>query len=245
MSASKPKSPRIALFISSLQCGGAERVVVNLLQAAVEQGLPVDLLLARAEGPLLAEVPAAVRVVELGVQKLQHGIPRLARYLRRERPYGVVSHITHANVAMLLARMLACTDTRTVVVEHSNLSATLAGGVVRPRVVRLARSLYPRASAIVGVSSGVARDVERHLALEPRSVRPIFNPVVNDRLLTLAAAPCAEAWLPGGAGPLLLTAGRLEPQKDYATLLRALALVAQVAPGETRDPWRGIPARGA
>ena len=96
------RSRRIALFISTLGCGGAERAVVNLLRAGADLGIPLDLLLARAEGPLLAEVPPEVRVIEFKVGKLQHAIPKLARYLRRERPQGVLSQLTQANVTLLI-----------------------------------------------------------------------------------------------------------------------------------------------
>jgi hypothetical protein len=43
----------IAFFLPSLCGGGAERVIVNLAQGITDRGLPVDLVLAAAEGPLL------------------------------------------------------------------------------------------------------------------------------------------------------------------------------------------------
>ncbi len=219
-------SRRLAMFVSTLQCGGAERVVVNLLRAADARGIPLDLVLARAEGPLLAEVPASVRIVELGVQKLQQGILGLARYLRRERPAAIVSHLTQANVALLIARLIARTDARVAVVEHSNLTANLAAGLVRPRVALLARRLYRGADAVIAVSTGAARDVEQQLELPAGSVRPIFNPVVDERLTKLAAAAC-DPWPWHDDCPVLLAVGRLAPEKDYPNLLTAFAQVRQ------------------
>ncbi|HTU26089.1 MAG TPA: glycosyltransferase, partial [Pirellulales bacterium] len=163
----------LALFISQLGCGGAERVAVNLLRAATDRGIPIDLLLARAEGPLLAEVPREVRVIDLGVARLQRAIPKIALYLRRERPRAVISHITHANLVCLIARLLACTRTPLVAVEHNTFSAMRAAGGVRPRVERLARLLYPWADHLVGVSGGVSRDVADCLGLPAAQVRTI------------------------------------------------------------------------
>jgi glycosyltransferase involved in cell wall biosynthesis len=223
-------SKRLALFISTLNCGGAERVTVNLLRAATDRGLLVDLILARSEGGFLADVPSSVRVVDLGAAKLQHGIPRLARYLRRERPHGVISHVTQANVAILLARMLARVESKVVAVEHINMSQWIASGGIRPRVKSLASWLYPRADAIVGVSHGVARDVERCLGLPPGRVRAIYNPIVDDRLTQRAAGPSPHRWFTDGPVPTLVSVGRLFPQKDYPTLLRAISLVRQARP---------------
>ncbi len=223
-------SKRLAVFISTLNCGGAERVTVNLLRAAVERGLNFDLVLARAEGVFLSSVPPEVRVIELGVAKLQHGIPGLARYLRRERPQGIASMLTQANVTLLIARMLACVDTRVAVVEQSNLSEWIACGGIRPRIRRLARWLYPRADAIVGVSDGVCRDVERCFALPTGRVRTIYNPIVDATLSERAAAASPHPWLDSSEVPVLINVGRLHPQKDQATLLEAIRQVRQVRP---------------
>ena len=239
---------RLAFFISQLGCGGAERITINLLRAAADAGLPIDLLLARAEGPLLAEVPPDVRIINLQAARLQHAVPKIALYLRRERPRGVISHITHANLVCLIARTLAGTKTPLVAVEHNHFSAMRAAGGVRPRVERLARWLYPRADHIVGVSDGVARDVEQCLGLPPHRVRTIYNPIVDARLLARAQDPCPHPWLAGGDQPVLLTVGRLAPQKDHATLLRALAIVRRtradrIAPSRTRPGGRRRSAR--
>ena len=44
-------------------------------------------------------------------------------------------------------------------------------------------------------------------------------------MLARAEEPCPHPWLTGGDRPVLLTVGRLAPQKDHATLLRAFAIV--------------------
>ncbi|WP_287261727.1 glycosyltransferase [Methanothrix sp.] len=61
---------KISLFLPSLRGGGAERVMVNLARGFAERGLQVDLVLARAEGPYLSEVPESVRVVDLGSKRV-------------------------------------------------------------------------------------------------------------------------------------------------------------------------------
>jgi glycosyltransferase involved in cell wall biosynthesis len=228
--ASENPSRRIAFFISTLRCGGAERAVLNLVRAAAELGIPLDLLLGRAEGPFLSEVPSEVRIIDFKARKLQHTIPKLARYLRQERPHGVVSQITQANVALLIARKLARSQTRAVVVEVSSLSANTAAGVLRPRVRMMARWTYPAAGHVVGVSCGVARDVERCLGLKQNRVRVIYNPVVDSHLLAGADQPSPHPWLNERDRPVLLTVGRLGPEKDQATLLRAFAILRKTRP---------------
>uniref|UniRef100_A0ACD5GMK6 Uncharacterized protein n=1 Tax=Desertifilum tharense IPPAS B-1220 TaxID=1781255 RepID=A0ACD5GMK6_9CYAN len=49
MNPEQPKT-RIALFMSALDGGGAERIMLYLARGFVEAGLEVDLVLAKAEG---------------------------------------------------------------------------------------------------------------------------------------------------------------------------------------------------
>ena len=55
---------KLSLFLGSLRFGGAERVMVNLVRGFAEKGHKVDLVLAKAEGPYLSQVPENVRIAE-------------------------------------------------------------------------------------------------------------------------------------------------------------------------------------
>ena len=57
--------PHIALFLPSLEGGGAERAFVDLANQFVDLGVRVDLVLVRAKGPYLSEVRSEVLVVDL------------------------------------------------------------------------------------------------------------------------------------------------------------------------------------
>ena len=59
------EATRIALLLPDLTGGGVERTAVSLAQGFLERGLEVDLVLCRVRGPLLAEVPPAVRLMPL------------------------------------------------------------------------------------------------------------------------------------------------------------------------------------
>ena len=95
---------RVAIFMPSLHDGGAERTMLNLSQAVAARGYPVDLLLARAEGPHLKAIPDTVRLVDLKAARVLASLPALARYLRRERPAVMLSVMNHANIVALWAR---------------------------------------------------------------------------------------------------------------------------------------------
>lgn len=222
-------TPRhLALLLPELEAGGAQRIMLLLAREFAARGHRVDLVLLRAAGPLLAEVPPGVRIVDLGADTcgagalgfLASSVRRLAAWLRRERPDTLLSTITGANLAAVLARELAGVKARLVLRE--------AGSILNIRSrVRLAamRHLYPRADHVIALSPVMAEHFVTRINVPPQRVSCIANPVDLPRLASLARAPLQHPWFDDRTRPVIVSAGRLIPEKDYATLLQAFALV--------------------
>jgi len=215
----------IAFFLPTLHGGGAERVVVNLLKGMLSQNIPLDLVLATAEGPYLNQVPDGVRVINLAAGRVIKAILPLSKYLRQNQPLALLSHLNHANVVALLAGKLARTETRLVVVEHNTMSSDKSKLIRAKLVPPLMKWLYPSADAIVGVSTGVSRDLELQLGLPEGKVTTIYNSVVDDELIAKSKAELNHPWFQYGGVPVFLAVGRLTQQKDFSTLLEAFALL--------------------
>ncbi len=118
--------------------------MVNLARGFSEKGLEVDLVLAKAEGPYLSEVPAGVRVIDLHSSRVLASLPGLVRYLRRERPQAILSTLDHANI-VALCRKLARVPNRLVVRVATNLSQSASNtSSARGRLMpRLIHKFYP------------------------------------------------------------------------------------------------------
>ena len=222
---SRPR--RLAVLISFSGEGGVERMVLNLIDGIAARGVLIDLLAIRADSAHLGSLPEGVRLLDLGVRHSGLAIVPLARYLRRERPDALLAAKDRAIRAAVLARRLAGWRGRLVGRLGTNLSAALEGRSAAARWLRTApmRLLYRGVDRIVAVSEGVAEDTRRITALPAARVTVVRNPVVTPRLAELAAAPCPHPWLEQSAVPVILAAGRLTEQKDFATLLRAFARV--------------------
>jgi len=251
-------SPHLAIFLPSLAGGGVARMMLQLAEALAGRGHRVELVLCRAEGPYLAQVPEAVKVTELRPHRAWRGrlqalradlgglgalllpvllaakpaptlpyLPSLVAYLRSRRPDALLAAKTPANLVALWARRLAGVPTRVVVSERTSLSHAATRmrkwrwRYVLPAVCRA----YSWADAIVAVSQGVAEDLSRCAGIARDRIVTIYNPVVRSEILEKARAPLAHPWFATGAPPVVLGAGRLVPQKDFATLLRAFARI--------------------
>ena len=214
----------IAIFLPSLRGGGAERSMVDLATALTAHGVPVDLVLASANGPYLSMVPPQVNVVDLGARRTITCLPRLIRYLQTARPESLLSALDHANIIALIARRLARSPCRAVISVQVVLSQDSAGSQsYRAHLLPfLARRCYRWADAIVAVSRDVAEDMASVSRLPRKSITVVHNPVVTPDLEKQMRAPLNHPWLRAGMPPVILGVGRLSRQKDFPTLIRAL-----------------------
>lgn len=216
----------IAIYLPSLRGGGAERVMVTLANAFAAKGHRVDLVLVKAEGPYMAEVSAAVNIVDLGCQRVLSSFWPLVRYLRRARPASLLSALYHANLLAILARAAARTGTRLIVSERNSLNRRRPGRLTRHAM----RRLYPFADGVVAVSRGIAQQLVADVGVPSHQVISIPNPVDIDRIVALSACRPPHPWLAEGEPPVILAVGRLEEQKDYFLLLDAFAKIRSESP---------------
>ena len=217
----------IAIFLPSLSGGGAERVMVSLANAFAGRGYSVDLVLAAAEGPYLADVAPTVRIVDLKAGRVLKALLPLARYMRRECPASMLVAMTHANVIALAAKILARAPVRLVVSERSTISveSERARGWGARGVYALVPKLYSGADAIVAVSQAAGSDLVRFAGLPANAVRVIYNPFDLTRIQSRATELTGHPWFAPGQPPIVLATGRLSEPKDFPCLLGAFALL--------------------
>jgi glycosyltransferase involved in cell wall biosynthesis len=232
MSASSNGKVRVAIFTANMDGGGAERAMSKLAGGIAAQGYHVDLVLSRAVGHYLSEVPDGVRIVDLDAGRVLASLPGLIRYLRRERPAVLLTSMNYVNVVGIWARALSRVDTRLVVNEQNALSLEAAHSSRRRHrlMPKLIRRFYPWADRIVSVASGTADDLARTTGLPRERIEVVHNPIVTPELKERAADPLDHPWFAAGEPPVALSVGRLSRQKDFGTLLRAFAKVRNRRP---------------
>ena len=216
----------IAIFLPSLRRGGAERIQLYLARRFAEKGEEVELVVANLDGAKYQSIPNDVAIVDLKAKRVSSSLPALVRYLRERKPSSVLSALDHCNLVALCAVKLARVRPRLLISVHSPISKSSRDSGLRDRAIpHFARILYRWADEIIAVSSGVADDLSKTISLPRDRIRVIHNPVVVPELFELAKEPVDHLWLQQSKPPTILAVGRLEPSKDYPTLLRALARV--------------------
>ena len=218
----------VLFYLPTFSGGGAERVFTRLANIYVKENLKVTMLVNRAGGPIQDLVSKDVSIVEVGFDQSLRAIPRLIEHLKNERPRLVVSALTSANLAMILAvraaRFLGV-DTRIMACERNEYSTASQRFTWKKRFAFgvLLRLVYPLADKVSGNASGVIDDLKALIVAPKSKFCLIPNPAPDEAQISQArASEMPHKWY-SESGPVAVAMGRLLAQKDYPTMLNALA----------------------
>lgn len=234
---------KIAIFLYGLTGGGATRRVVSLAKGFAAEGHQVELVVIEARGPLKEEVrQAAIGLVELPVSfpwsygkrrlKIKGALRGLASYLK-DPPDVFLSGANHAHLTALRAWLRAGQRCPLILRLSNHLSGSLRWessfkkrilGLLKRREIK---KLYPEASFWLAVSRSILEDALSFMAYPREKTRVVYNPIPVEEIREKAKAEPPHPWFREKGPPVILGAGRLSPQKDFETLLRAFALARQ------------------
>jgi len=207
-------------------------MIVHLANEFVNKGAHVELILAHKEGEYFQEVRKEVRIIDFAKSRVLWTLLPFARYLRKNRPDVLISTLDHANIIAVFANLLAAKPTKVIVRIANTLSVSLQGTRLHKRLLRRygAALFYRFADRIVTNSNGSADDLAHTLHLDRSQIRVIYNPTVTPNIERKSEEPVVHPWLQDKTFPVVLAVGRLHVQKDYPTLLRAIALINEKQP---------------
>lgn len=225
MSERQLQQEEITIFMGDLAMGGAERVFVMLSHQFLARGYQVRFILARKSGSLLDELDPAVKIVDLQAHKGNKSdwlfglrtLCKLVFYFRECPPKVLLTTLTGANLMAILARKLSCRKFRLVIRE----AVTLANVQSRVRL-RAMRLLYREADAVVVLTDYMKTQLVQRLRLNPEQMKVIKNSVDVGHILSLSNDRTEWEYI-RAMRPYCIGIGRLVEQKDFDTLIRAMA----------------------
>lgn len=205
----------VLLYTHALVGGGGERLWASLASALAEAGYDVILAEDRAGFENRGLLNPAVRTITLGDGHVA-STRALARLLARERPIAALSAIGASNLKLAAADVLSGRKTPIVLTYHG--FDDWKSGKLSFLTYAMLPLLSRMSARIVAVSDGLADELKSRWRARRAAVETIYNPVFFPQTI---AVPRAEDLR--NRPNRLLAVGRLVEDKDYPTLLAAMA----------------------
>ncbi|HEX7857253.1 MAG TPA: glycosyltransferase [Sphingobium sp.] len=225
---------KICFFYEGLRPGGVEHMIANLSHELLARGHSLTLVLAGSPTDKDHHPAPGCEVKWLNhpTKSARGSIWKLRDELKRGQYDIVLSAMPPFNNAAVAARILSGTRARNVLTERTNPFPDYAAESRMQKIWhRMCSVLYPRAHAIIAVSSGLADSLARFARIRRDSIDVIYNPAYQPHEYSEEEmAAKAHPWTRDGLGPVVINAGRLFPQKDFPTFLRAMKLVRETMP---------------
>jgi glycosyltransferase involved in cell wall biosynthesis len=224
----------LAVVLRAFEGGGAQRDMILLCNALSANGVQIIVLTLRPEGPLRGLLDPSITVVQVPGGQIRYAIPGLRRVLRDLKPAAIVSSEASLNLCTLIAVRTLPRYKQPKLVLREVGSPSIAqhrDPYAQNRIAyRVLRRLYRYADRIVALTEGARRDLHENFAVPADRIA---------LMLTNAVIPEAEArriarWdgESGREADLIVSVGRLSPEKDQRSLIRAAAML----PADL--PWR-------
>jgi glycosyltransferase involved in cell wall biosynthesis len=218
---------RLLQVIPTLRCGGAERMVVNLMTHLDKQRFQVGaIILADSEGGPLEErlLEGGHQVWALGKEnRLDPKTPfRIRNVVRQFRPHFVHSHLC---LHYVFPALLGCLSSRHVTTVH------LPGDTKYARIMLpLTRLAFRRGVIPIAVSGEVAEWVKRVCGVQDCQVIPNGIPVDDYQRLSASRMAWRREHGLRDEDVAFVCVARLEKQKNHTMLLEAFARVFSAEP---------------
>ena len=212
----------LAILLPNLTGGGVERMSLDLARIFKQEGCDVTFILVEARGDLLDVVESEFNIVDLKSPRIRNGYKPLRAWLKHNRPDSLLACIWPVTaLAILASRGLGV---KVSVSDHNPLSLQYRdrGAATKFLLRHSIKWVYPMAYRRIGVSTGVARDVEHLGGLSENSVDVIYNPVREMPPSSKTELQNAEnLWRPN-KGKRLISVGSFKRQKNHALMIKAV-----------------------
>lgn len=205
---------KIDFYISSLSGGGAEKVLTTLAKAFAKDGHEVSVI-SLEKRPQFYAVDEAVNLVKYvnkkqGVCGMLEDVSNIRKHIKASKADVSVSFLSRCNLAVLMASMFR--KGKVVVCDRNNPLKEHGKGVFL-----LSNLLYMRADRVMVQTEQIKGFYKKFLQ---KKIGVIENPLDKEVL---------DAQLQGEIPTrekTILSMGRLEPQKDFKTLISSFKKLA-------------------
>lgn len=223
---------KIFIVLNSLKAGGGvQEVRVQVANALVARGYSVSIVVPHVGQDCIRNIDSRVRIINLGCRSNRLALNiirsplRMSRVFKEEGPIAVLGCTVPFGFATAFALWLSGCDARFFCSVHNTLKFVGGYKQIFVNIFSLIalNFIAIRASGFIGVSKGVAKDIESRLIYTTKPCSVIYNP------LRVASGISPESFCADGKrngfGFRVVSLGRLEHQKGFDILISAFSRI--------------------
>lgn len=218
----------VFIFSSFSGQGGVEKMIIHFCRGCIDQGRKVTLLLVKDRSKHLINIPKEVRIIKLPANHNVSAIVPLARFLKEQKPTSLLVAKDRSARTAVIACALAGVETKIFLRIGTTTSAVRYQylGFLKQWMRNLGiKYIYNKVTGIIAVSLGVKEDIIKRSGVATDKVYCIANPVISKEMFTLAEKSIEHPFIKQKKLPLIMGMGRIAPEKDFSTLLKAVERV--------------------
>jgi glycosyltransferase involved in cell wall biosynthesis len=221
------KRKTILFVIPSLDGGGTQRNVINILKYIDRDKFNPYLLLFKYQGEFLAQIPGYVTVYNLNKRNKFDFFKLIIllsfRIFTKIKPEIVISFLEYANLVVLIAKSFSFIKPLIIISERNNTTLSLEYKRMAKVKRLLIKKLYSRADKIISVSEGVETDLIKSFGVQQKQVQVIYNGFDLAFIKHEIREPINNIDQVRDNTPIIIACGRLTYQKNYPLLLESFS----------------------
>ncbi|WP_297406152.1 glycosyltransferase [uncultured Cetobacterium sp.] len=222
---------KILHIITSLELGGAEKLLLDLIPSQKKQGVEVELLVLDTKNQVFLEDfkkrGIKVNITKINNKKSFKNIFEIVKLIKKEKFDVVHAHLIHSQIWTSLAKRMV-KNVEFITTEHSTSNNRRKKSIYKI----LDKMIYSSYDKVVAISEGTAESLVKWIGISMKKLEIIENGVSLRAFMGRSKER---------KGDKLIMVSRFHESKDHLTVLRALKKLSKnytltfVGEGETQD----------
>ncbi|MDO8334789.1 MAG: glycosyltransferase [Nitrosomonas sp.] len=218
---------KIAFFIARYSRSGVPLAQIRLAKAWLRRGYKVEFIIGYVPDNLTVPDIEGIRVINLNLPRTYKQLLPIILYIRANQPDVIFTAEDHLNAIVTLAVIVTRSKAKLSASSRVTPYDTYSNRIFSKRWIlkQLSTLLRKRVDALVCVSKDMVKQYEAIFG--PSKFQCIYNVVCDADTPQRMNEPVDDLWLNDKSTPIVITAGRLAPEKGFSDLILAVKLLSQ------------------
>ena len=214
---------KLLIFIPHMGQGGVERSFINLSKELEQRNHTVKFI---TLNNIKTSYDEELNVIGLDSKRTLFSINKLSKIINIESPDVLISAQYYANVVAIISNQLSKNKAKVIISERNHLTSALKKyNFIKKLIIKfLIKFLYSKSDLIYGNSESVCKDLRKNFIKKSKVIK-ILNPFDPQAIIKMSNEKIDDKWITESNVPILIYIGRLEQQKDIATLIKSFELL--------------------